>query len=156
MKIDGLTPHYPSRMSSTDRSSISTQHEAGPLGDVTPLMRAHDLLRKTNETDAAERKMRAQQKLEDAKARVAYLTQWGFPPEVVTRETEQLSAQIIAAINEFAFTPQTAVGSSPLMIDISDEETEAREPGLDRSSGKPNHGTHLSVAQRAYLDNLDE
>jgi hypothetical protein len=160
------TPAGVSRQTPTDAKgqTASTPPQVSDL-DAERLQRAEDalnLLESTAVDIKEQRKARAEAKLEEAKAELLMLKQFGFPPEVIARRAAQLGITIAGAAAEFAesmgtgnaatsqATGNQAAGGKTTTTDVAstDQEPPSSE-GAENRTVLPvayqeviNHGRH--------------
>lgn len=149
MQIGGITTAYPFRTPSTAAGTAS----AGVTDDAQSLRnRALETLRDTAETDAADIKARAKQRLEDAKKRLEFLRRWNFDPEVLARQAGHLAREVGAAAKDFA----SAVSGSSAGGAAAANTTEATVELNAQPEAAGTDGDGVSFAQKAYQDTMKD
>jgi hypothetical protein len=147
MRIVGVAVPYPFRAAGKNPMEQSSDSSTAGSDENTPLQRALDALKATDMA-AAQGKARAQQKLEDAKQRIDYLRQWGFPPQVIAQQATEIAKEVGSAAHDFAAAMQAGVPSAtPDAVTASIVE-ESPDPDSETTGEDGN----LSLAQKTYGD----
>lgn len=149
MQIGGITTSYPFRTTSTAAGTAP----AGVTNDAQSLRdRALETLKDTAETDAADIKARAKQRLDDAKKQLEFLRRWNFDPEVLARQAGHLAREVGAAAKDFASavsagsTAGTAAANTAGVAVALGGQSETADSTED----------DMSFAQRAYQDTMKD
>lgn len=149
MQIGGIATTYPLRNTTAAANATSV----GVTADAqSPRDRALEMLKDTAETDAADIKARAKQRLEDAKKQLEFLRRWNFDPEVLARQAGHLAREVGAAAKDFA----SAVSGNSAGGAATANTTEAAVGLKAQPETAETDGDGVSFAQKAYQDTMKD
>lgn len=149
MQIGGIATTYPFRTTTAAANATSV----GVTADAqSPRDRALEMPKDTAETDAADIKARAKQRLEDAKKQLEFLRRWNFDPEVLARQAGHLAREVGAAAKDFA---AAVSGNSVTETTTANTAEAAATPG-GQSETDGTDGDDMSFAQKAYQDMMKD